>query len=181
MFLANIIIANNCFQCFIPMRRSIHGVIQYTALHCVIFCNYSLYSGFVSLLTDLPEAVFLYFWFKYDLGRCTMHPKFDPTGVRTHDLQITTVHFMSLKMPALTTWPSLTSFLSRLSKLPNQYHLQSEPGNFGNPDINKETQPELPWLWPLAEHCWATQETPTVYKKIPLRYCHLIHHNKKSI
>ena len=26
-----------------------------------------------------------------------MHPKFDPTGVRTHDLQIITVHFMSLR------------------------------------------------------------------------------------
>ena len=29
-----------------------------------------------------------YFWFKYDLDRSTTHPKFDPTGVRTHDLQI---------------------------------------------------------------------------------------------
>ena len=29
--------------------------------------------------------------------RTTTHPKFDPTGVRTHDLQIMTVHFMSLR------------------------------------------------------------------------------------
>ena len=29
--------------------------------------------------------------------RSTMHPKFDTTGVRTHDLQIMTVHFMSLR------------------------------------------------------------------------------------
>ena len=26
-----------------------------------------------------------------------MHPKFDPLGIRTHDLQIMTVHFMSLR------------------------------------------------------------------------------------
>ena len=26
-----------------------------------------------------------------------MHPKFDPTGVRTHDLKIMTVHFMSVR------------------------------------------------------------------------------------
>ena len=26
-----------------------------------------------------------------------MHPKFNPTWVRTHDLQIITVHFMSLR------------------------------------------------------------------------------------
>ena len=25
-----------------------------------------------------------------------MHPKFDPTGVQTHDIYITTVHIMSL-------------------------------------------------------------------------------------
>ena len=31
------------------------------------------------------------------LGRITTHPKFDPTGDRTHDLQIMTVHFMSLR------------------------------------------------------------------------------------
>ena len=31
-------------------------------------------------------------------GRSTMHPKFDPTGVRTHDLRIITVHFMSLRL-----------------------------------------------------------------------------------
>ena len=36
------------------------------------------------------------------------HLKFDPTGVRTHDLQIMTVQFMSLRRLLLTTWPSLT-------------------------------------------------------------------------
>ena len=29
--------------------------------------------------------------------RSTTHPKFDPIGVRTHDLQIMAVHFMSLR------------------------------------------------------------------------------------
>ena len=43
----------------------------------------------------------LYFWIKYDLDRRTTHPKFDPTGVQTHDLQIMTVHFMSLIMRRL--------------------------------------------------------------------------------
>ena len=38
-----------------------------------------------------------------------MHPKFDPTGVRTHDLQIMTVHFHVTEMPSLTTRPSVTS------------------------------------------------------------------------
>ena len=39
-----------------------------------------------------------YFWFKYNYkDRSTTHPKFDPTGVRTHDLQIMTVQFMSLR------------------------------------------------------------------------------------
>ena len=36
-------------------------------------------------------------WIKYDSDRSTTHPKFGPTGVRTHDLQIMTVHFMSLR------------------------------------------------------------------------------------
>ena len=30
-------------------------------------------------------------------GSSTTHPKFDPTGVQTHDLQIMTIHFMTLK------------------------------------------------------------------------------------
>ena len=27
------------------------------------------------------------FWFKYDIDRSTTHLKFNPTGVRTHDIQ----------------------------------------------------------------------------------------------
>ena len=38
------------------------------------------------------SCAMLYYWFKYDLCKGIMHPKFDPTGVRTHDLQIMTVH-----------------------------------------------------------------------------------------
>ena len=38
-----------------------------------------------------------------------MHPKFDLTGVRTHDLQIMTAFHVT--ETALTTWPSVTSVL----------------------------------------------------------------------
>ena len=38
-----------------------------------------------------------YFWIKYDLGQKYYAPKFDPPGIRIHDLQIMTVHFMSLR------------------------------------------------------------------------------------
>ena len=43
--------------------------------------------------------------------RSTTHPKFDPTGVRTHDFQIMTVHSMSLRRP------SVTFHLSRMARL----------------------------------------------------------------
>ena len=38
----------------------------------------------------------LYIWIKCNLDGSTTHLKFDPTGVQTHDLQLITVHFMSL-------------------------------------------------------------------------------------
>ena len=42
------------------------------------------------------------------VDRSTMDPKFDPAGVRTHDLQIMTAFtFHVTEMPALTTWPSV--------------------------------------------------------------------------
>ena len=52
----------------------------------------------------------LFFWFKYNLDRSVMHPKFDLTRIRTHGLQIMTVHFMChvTETPVLTTWPSVT-------------------------------------------------------------------------
>ena len=51
------------------------------------------------------------FWFKYDLIRTEVpSTPSDPTRVQTHDLQIMTVHFMSLRCLLYTTWPSLTSF-----------------------------------------------------------------------
>ena len=40
--------------------------------------------------------------------RSTMHPKFDPAGVWTHDLQIMASTFHVTEMPALTTRPSVT-------------------------------------------------------------------------
>ena len=39
-----------------------------------------------------------YFSFsKSDLVKGTTHPKFDPAEIRTHDVWIVTVHFMSLR------------------------------------------------------------------------------------
>ena len=37
---------------------------------------------------------------KKDLDRRTEHPRFDLTGVRTHDLHIMTVHFMVVIRPS---------------------------------------------------------------------------------
>ena len=39
----------------------------------------------------------------YDFDRSIRHPKFDPTGVRTHDLQIINSNFHVLETPIVTT------------------------------------------------------------------------------
>ena len=52
---------------------------------------------------------FIYFLFKYDLDRNTICPKFDPTGVQTHDLQIIGSTFHVPGTLALTTELSRTS------------------------------------------------------------------------
>ena len=39
-------------------------------------------------LLPVLYCLLLYVLIKYDLDRSTMHPKFDPIGIRTHDLQI---------------------------------------------------------------------------------------------
>ena len=49
-----------------------------------------------------------YLRFKYDLDKSTTHPKFNLTGVWTHDLQIMDSIFHVLGMLALTTEPSRT-------------------------------------------------------------------------
>ena len=46
---------------------------------------------------QLITSLIVYFWIQYNLDKSTTHPKFDPTGIQTHDLQIMTVHFMSLR------------------------------------------------------------------------------------
>ena len=43
--------------------------------------------------------------------RIAMYPMFDPTGVQTHNLKI--IKFQVTETPALTTWPSVTSFSNR--------------------------------------------------------------------
>ena len=45
----------------------------------------------------LFDAFFIFFGSNTNWDRSTTHPKFEPTGVRSHDLQIMTVHFMSLR------------------------------------------------------------------------------------
>ena len=54
------------------------------------------------------SQVWRYLWFKYVLNRCTTHPKFYPTGDRTHDLQIMDRTFHVPDMPFLTNRPSGT-------------------------------------------------------------------------
>ena len=51
-----------------------------------------------------------HFWFKYDLDSHTMHPKFNPTEIRIHDLQImnSTISY-PWNAVVQTTRPSLTS------------------------------------------------------------------------
>ena len=46
-------------------------------------------------------ALYVHFWFKYNLDRNAMHPKFDLTWVRTHDLQImnSTFHVPEMLSP----------------------------------------------------------------------------------
>ena len=47
--------------------------------------------------------------------RSTTHPKFDPTGVRTHDLQIMTVHFIFWRAIIFGEFGSLRIFAKILS------------------------------------------------------------------
>ena len=47
-----------------------------------------------ALVNSLPYSIFDS---RTTWDRSTTHPKFDLTGVRTHDLQIMIVHFMSLR------------------------------------------------------------------------------------
>ena len=56
------------------------------------FPFYYLWGDRASILT------FRYVWFKYDLGQKYHAPKFSLVGAWTHDLQIMTVHFMSLRL-----------------------------------------------------------------------------------
>ena len=47
--------------------------------------------------TQINEYIF---WYKYDQARSSTHPKFNPVGVWTHDLQMKTAHLMSLRHPS---------------------------------------------------------------------------------
>ena len=56
---------------------------------------------------------YLCFWIKYNLDRSNTHPKFNTIEVRTHDLRIMTIHFMSLRclcQPLGHQWLHLTQY-----------------------------------------------------------------------
>ena len=55
------------------------------------------------------DYINIYLWFKYDLDRSTLHPKFESTGVRAHDLQIIDTTFHVPQTLVLTAEPSGTS------------------------------------------------------------------------
>ena len=66
----------------------------------------------------------IFFLFKYDLGQKYYGPKFNPTRVRTHDLQIMTVHFMSIRR---LLKPPIHQWLLRIhDMLLNQIFLQNK-------------------------------------------------------
>ena len=51
---------------------------------------------YIKLLCKVMEVIFIFgSCTTYD--RSTRHPKFNPNRIRIHDLQIMTVHFMSLR------------------------------------------------------------------------------------
>ena len=60
---------------------------------------YCKYNGDHSPCESMMNTIVVHYMFSLSTtwDRSTMHSKFDPTGVRTHDLQIMTVHFMSLR------------------------------------------------------------------------------------
>ena len=62
-------------------------------------------------------VIYVYFFcFKYDLDKSNTHPKIDPTGVQTHDLQILRVYYFHVsEAPVLTTPPSGTALLGSFS------------------------------------------------------------------
>ena len=49
------------------------------------------------MMMMMMMMIMLLFLIKYNFDRSTTLSKLNPIGVRTHDLQIMTVHFMSLR------------------------------------------------------------------------------------
>ena len=106
-----------CFMLAIEQggsRQSTTRIIPMKSTLCPFICKLKwVYKGWTG--TDYKIHMIYwhneaqrYFWFKYDLGQKYHAPKVRPDGVRTHDLQIMTVLFMSLETPALSTRPSVT-------------------------------------------------------------------------
>ena len=61
------------------------------------------------VVIDTKRLSSVHFWFKYDLGQKYYAPQVQPTRFRTHDLQIMTIQFISLRRPGICI---IASFLS---------------------------------------------------------------------
>ena len=69
-----------------------HGILCDCVSHSLLFNSHCTC---VLLQPENPTIEDFIFGSSTTSDRSTRHPKFDPTGVRTHDLQIMTVHSMS--------------------------------------------------------------------------------------
>ena len=102
--------------CFLPVKIFSNPVLT-TLLRIYIFSICELNAN--KRLYQIPSCSHNMFSSSTTWDRSTTHPKFDPTGVRTHDLQLMTVIFMSTETPSLTTRPSVTSHVNVISAIQN--------------------------------------------------------------
>ena len=96
------------------------ATLQFLAAAITAVCMYDLHPS-TSLGIDSCQILTMsltMFFLQVQQNRSTTHPKFDLTRVQTHDLQIMTVHFMSLRrllsqlchqwlLPTFTVWVEL--------------------------------------------------------------------------
>ena len=79
----------------------IHGTVTFLLPFATLLCLFALLPQALHLLSIHSSLLSLYlhdiFGSRTTYGRSTTYPKFDLTGARTHDLQIMTAHFLSLR------------------------------------------------------------------------------------
>ena len=91
------------FELFLEVHTNIRIVTlaNYSNCSCPKYDNnlyLQLHTTSITLYDCLSAVQLNMFGSSTTWDRSTMHPKFDPIGVRTHDLQIMTVHFMSVRL-----------------------------------------------------------------------------------